>query len=121
MVVEVGAAVTRFAVGDEVFARPDKNRIGTFAELLAVHQDDVAIKPGGGLGTIAIQLAKHLGVTVATTASTANVDLVGQLGADVVVDYREQAFETALHDYDVVLDSLTRSSASPVRLTPPSP
>lgn len=132
MVVEVGSAVTRFAVGDEVFARPDKDRIGTFAELLAVHQDDVAIKPagltmeeaallplialtawqalvdragvrpGGGLGTIAIQLAKHL----ATTASTANVDLVGQLGADVVVDYREHAFETALHDYDVVLDSL---------------
>lgn len=45
IVVEVGAAVTRFAVGDEVFARPGKDRIGTFAELIAVHQDDVAIKP----------------------------------------------------------------------------
>lgn len=44
-VVEVGAAVTRFAVGDEVFAPLDKDRIGTFAELIAVHQDDVAIKP----------------------------------------------------------------------------
>ncbi|MEU4610282.1 NADP-dependent oxidoreductase [Streptomyces umbrinus] len=145
VVVEVGAAVTRFAVGDEVFARPDKNRIGTFAERIAVHQDDVAVKPttltmeeaaslplvaltswqalverahvqpgqkvlvhagSGGLGTIAVQLAKQLGAYVATTTSTANVDLVKRLGADVVVDYRKQAFETVLRDYDVVLDSL---------------
>lgn len=60
----------------------------------------------GGLGTIAIQLAKELGAHVATTTSTANVDLVKRLGADVVVDYKKQAFETVLHDYDVVLDSL---------------
>lgn len=60
----------------------------------------------GGLGTIAIQLAKHLGAHVAATTSTANVDLVKRLGADVVVDYKKQAFETVLHDYDVVLDSL---------------
>lgn len=45
VVVQVGSAVTRFALGDEVYARPDKDRIGTFAELIAVHQDDVAIKP----------------------------------------------------------------------------
>src|SRR5438132_3358622 len=45
VVVAVGAGVTRFMVGDEVYARPDKNRIGTFAELIAIHQDDVAIKP----------------------------------------------------------------------------
>ncbi|MDW8803346.1 NADP-dependent oxidoreductase [Streptomyces scabiei] len=145
VVVEVGPAVTRFAVGDEVFARPDRNRIGTFAELIAVHQDDVAIKPAtlsmeetasvplvaltswqvlverariqpgqnvlihagsGGLGTIAIQLAKQLGAHVATTTSTANADLVKRLGADVVVDYKNQAFETVLHSYDAVLDSL---------------
>ncbi|WP_371583245.1 NADP-dependent oxidoreductase [Streptomyces sp. NBC_01314] len=145
VVVEVGAAVTRFSVGDEVYARPDQDRIGTFAELIAVHQDDVAIKPvtltmeeaaslplvaltawqvlverarvqpgqkvlihagSGGLGTIAVQLAKQLGAHVATTASTANVDLAKRLGADIVVDYKKQAFETVLHDYDVVLDSL---------------
>lgn len=145
MVVEVGAAVTRFAVGDEVYARPDQDRIGTFAELIAVHQDDVAIKPAsltmeeaaslplvaltawqvlverahiqpgqkvlihagsGGLGTIAIQLAKQLGAQVATTTSTANIDLVKRLGADVVINYKKQAFETILHDYDLVLDSL---------------
>ncbi|MEU6352684.1 NADP-dependent oxidoreductase [Streptomyces sp. NPDC047072] len=144
-VVRVGAAVTRFAVGDEVYARPGKDRIGTFAEFIAVHQDDLAIKPAtlsmeeaaslplvaltswqvlverarvqpgqkvlihagsGGLGTIAIQLAKQLGAQVATTTSTGNVDVVKSLGADVVVDYKTQAFETVLHDYDVVLDAL---------------
>ena len=145
VVVAVGTGVTRFAVGDEVYARPDKDRIGTFAELIAIGQDDVAIKPttltmeeaasipvvalaswqalveranvqpgqqvlihagAGGVGTIAIQLAKHLGANVATTASTSNIDLVRGLGADVVVDYKKQAFETILHDYDVVLDTL---------------
>jgi NADPH:quinone reductase-like Zn-dependent oxidoreductase len=145
VVIAVGASVTRFVVGDEVYARPDKNRIGAFAELIAIHQDDVATKPttltmeeaasiplvgltawqalveranlqpsqkvlihagSGGVGTIAIQLAKHLGASVATTASTSNIDLVKGLGADVVVDYTKQAFEAILHDYDVVLDTL---------------
>jgi NADPH:quinone reductase-like Zn-dependent oxidoreductase len=60
----------------------------------------------GGVGTFAIQLAKHLGATVATTASTANVELVKALGADVVIDYKTQDFEKVLSDYDVVLNSL---------------
>jgi NADPH:quinone reductase-like Zn-dependent oxidoreductase len=60
----------------------------------------------GGVGTIAIQLAKHLGATVATTTSAANVELVQSLGADVVVDYTRDDFETVLSDYDVVLDPL---------------
>lgn len=145
VVVRTGSAVTRFAVGDEVYARPDKDRIGTFAEFIAVHQDDVAIKPAtltmeeaaslplvaltswqalveraqvrpgqrvlihagaGGLGTIAVQLAKELGAHVATTVSTAKVDVVKELGADVVVDYKQQDFATVLDGYDVVLDSL---------------
>jgi NADPH:quinone reductase-like Zn-dependent oxidoreductase len=145
VVVAVGPRVTRFKAGDEVYARPDKDRIGAFAELIAIREDDVALKPAtltmaeaaslplvgltawqalveranlrpgqkvlihagsGGVGTVAIQLAKHLGATVATTAGTANVDLVRSLGADVVVDYRTQAFETVLRDYDVVLDTL---------------
>ena len=59
----------------------------------------------GGLGTIAIQLAKHLGATVATTASGASADLVRSLGADVVVDYRNDDFEQVLSGYDVVLNS----------------
>src|SRR3989475_8647440 len=54
----------------------------------------------GGVGTIAIQLAKHLGAIVATTTSTANLDLVKRLGADIVIDYRKDDFEKLLHDYD---------------------
>jgi len=60
----------------------------------------------GGVGTIAIQLAKHLGVTVATTASAANADMVRRLGADVVIDYKTQDFSELLSGYDVVLNSL---------------
>ena len=59
----------------------------------------------GGVGTFAIQLAKHLGATVATTTSGANVDWVKRLGADIVIDYRKDDFESILHDYDVVMHS----------------
>ena len=59
----------------------------------------------GGVGTFAIQLAKHLGATVATTASAANFELVKGLGADVLIDYKTEDFETKLHGYDVVLHS----------------
>ncbi len=59
----------------------------------------------GGVGTVAIQLAKHLGATVATTTSTTNVALVKSLGADVVVDYKTQDFEEVLRGYDVILNS----------------
>jgi len=60
----------------------------------------------GGVGTFAIQLAKHVGATVATTTSTANIGLVKELGADVVVDYKKDDFERVVNDYDVVLNSL---------------
>ena len=145
VVVQVGSSVRRFKPGDEVYARPDTDRIGAFAELISINEDSVAIKPktlnmeeaasmplvgltawqtlieranlkagqkvlihagSGGVGTIAIQLAKHLGATVATTTSTANVDWVKSLGADVVIDYRKDDFEAVLRDYDVVLDTL---------------
>ena len=144
VVVRVGAHVKRFKPGDEVFARPADQRVGTFAELIAVQEKDVALKPknltmeeaasiplvgltawqalveraqlrpgqkvfiqagSGGVGTFAIQLAKHLGATVATTTSTSNVDLVRSLGADVVVDYKTDDFETKLSGYDLVLHS----------------
>ncbi|SOC47057.1 NADPH:quinone reductase-like Zn-dependent oxidoreductase [Rhizobium subbaraonis] len=59
----------------------------------------------GGVGTFAIQLAKHLGATVATTTSAANVELVKSLGADVVIDYKTQDFERVLSGYDLVLNS----------------
>src|SRR5438132_5478866 len=64
----------------------------------------------GGVGTFAIQLAKHVGETVATTTSTANVDLVRSLGADVVIDYKKQDFAAVLRDYDVFLNSLDKVS-----------
>lgn len=60
----------------------------------------------GGVGTIAVQLAKHLGAHVATTASSSNAEFVRDLGADVVVDHRAQDFEQELSGYDLVLDSL---------------
>ncbi|MDL5366728.1 NADP-dependent oxidoreductase [Xanthomonas sp. NCPPB 2654] len=60
----------------------------------------------GGVGSIAIQLAKHLGAFVATTTGTGNVGWVKALGADLVIDYRTQDFETLVRDYDVVLNSL---------------
>jgi NADPH:quinone reductase-like Zn-dependent oxidoreductase len=59
----------------------------------------------GGVGTFAIQLARHLGATVATTTSASNMDMVRNLGADVVIDYRKDDFEKVLSDYDVVLNS----------------
>src|SRR6266480_3704595 len=55
---------------------------------------------------VAIQLAKHLGAIVATTTSTANLDWVKRLGADIVIDYKKDDFEKTLRDYDVVLNSL---------------
>ena len=144
VVTGVGLAVRDFQVGDEVYARPRDLRIGTFAEYIAIDQDDVApkpasltlheaaavplvslaawqalvdrahVKPGqkvlvhagsGGLGSTVIQLAKHLGATVATTASGENAELVRRLGADVV-DYKKENFADVLSGYDVVLDSL---------------
>jgi NADPH:quinone reductase-like Zn-dependent oxidoreductase len=145
VVTRIGPDVRDFAVGDEVYARPRDLRIGTFAELIAIDQDDLAPKPesltfteaaavplvalaswqilvdraqvqpgqkvlihagAGGLGSTAIQLAKHLGATVATTTDTATEELVRSLGADVVVDYTKEDFSEVLSGYDLVLDSL---------------
>jgi NADPH:quinone reductase-like Zn-dependent oxidoreductase len=143
-VIRVGARVKHFKPGDEIYSRPADHHIGTFAELIAVQEKDVALKPrkltmeeaaalplvgltawqalvergqlkrgqkvfvqagSGGVGTFAIQLAKHLGATVATTTSTSNVEMVRRLGADVVVDYKKDDFETKLSGYDLVLHS----------------
>ena len=143
-VLRVGGNVRQFKVGDEVYGRPRDHRAGTFAEMIAVDAEDLALKPkslsmvqaasiplvgltawqalvevgkvkpgqkvfiqagSGGVGTFAIQLAKHLGATVATTTSAANVELVKSLGADVVIDYKTQDFEHVLSGYDLVLNS----------------
>jgi len=60
----------------------------------------------GGIGTFAIQLAKHLGAKVGTTTSTGNVELVRSLGADEVVDYKKEEFERVLRGYDAVLGTV---------------
>lgn len=59
----------------------------------------------GGVGSVAIQLARHLGATVVTTVGQRNVELVKRLGADVPIDYRSARFEDVVKDCDVVLDS----------------
>jgi alcohol dehydrogenase len=144
VVAKVGPRVRQFKPGDEVYARADDFRIGTFAEFVPVRETSLALKPknltmeeaasiplvgltawqalveksglkqgqkvfiqagSGGVGTFAIQLARHLGATIATTTSAANLALVKGLGADVVIDYKTQDFEDVLRDYDVVLNS----------------
>lgn len=60
----------------------------------------------GGIGSIAIQLAKYLGADVATTVSTKDKQFVQELGADQVIDYKTQTFEDLLHDYDAVFDTV---------------
>lgn len=145
VVIRVGPNVRRFKPGDEVYARPPAQRIGAFAEMIAMDEKAVAHKPAalsmeeaasmplvaltawqvlveraklekgqkvlihagsGGVGTVAIQLAKHLGAFVATTTSAANADWVKRLGADVVIDYNQDDFAQVLQGYDVVLNSL---------------
>jgi len=78
-------------------------------------QERARVQPGqrvfipagsGGIGTLAIQLAKQLGAHVGTTTSTGNVELVTRLGADEVVDYTQREFDQVLRDYDVVLGTL---------------
>jgi NADPH:quinone reductase-like Zn-dependent oxidoreductase len=67
--------------------------------------DRVLIHAGaGGVGTFAVQLAKHLGATVAATAGAANVDFVRSLGADRVIDYGKSDFAAEIKDYDLVFD-----------------
>jgi len=74
----------------------------------------------GGVGTIAIQLAKQLGATVATTASEKSFALLKALGADVLIDYKTQGFEDILKDYDAVLNSQdTKTLEKSIRILKP--
>lgn len=67
----------------------------------------------GGVGSVSIQVAKHLGATVATTVSGRNRELAKELGADVVIDYRKEHYAQVLKDYDLVLD--TRGGSEAIR------
>jgi alcohol dehydrogenase len=139
----VGAGVTRFGIGDRVYARADKQKLGAYAPYAVIDESFVArmprsldfedaagmplagltalqalralsITPGdrvfvsggaGGVGTLAIQLAVHMGAKVATTASPRGEELVRSLGAETVVDYRKQKFKEVLSDYDSAFDT----------------
>src|SRR5438128_8711305 len=144
VVSDMGSGVTRFKKGDAVYARVDKDRIGTFAEFAIVRDGAAALKPAnvtfeeaaalplvsltawqalveigklganqrvlihagsGGVGSVAIQLARQLDATVFTTVGQRNMDLVKRLGANVPIDYRGARFEDVAKDCDVVLDS----------------
>lgn len=144
VVVEVGPDVKKVKVGDEIFARLDKDRIGALAELALVREPAAAKKPArlshveaaslplvglttwqclvdighlksgqkllvtagsGGVGTFAIQLAKHIGAEVFTTVGARNIEVVKKLGADHVIDYTTTRFEDVAKDIDVVFDT----------------
>ncbi|WFR77259.1 NADP-dependent oxidoreductase [Janthinobacterium rivuli] len=145
VVMAVGSGVTRFTVGDAVYASIFDTPHGSLAEFAIVPEQAAALKPAnldfvqaasipmvgltawqamqermqlqpgqkvfipagsGGIGTFAIQLARHLGARVGTTTSTANVEMVRSLGADEVIDYKQQPFEEVLRDYDAVLGTV---------------
>lgn len=144
VVAAVGAEVTRFRPGDEVYASPGHQRPGCYAEQVAIPERAIALKPrnldhrgaaglplaaltawacvmrpglsagqrlfvqagAGGVGSLCIQLAKHVGAHVAATCSAPNVDLVRSLGADEVIDYRATRYEDVLRDQDGVVDLL---------------
>ncbi|TNE86354.1 MAG: NADP-dependent oxidoreductase [Deltaproteobacteria bacterium] len=142
-VVEIGAEVEHFAVGDEVWSSPSHKRWGTWAEFCVVDEAELGHKPpslsmeeaasiplagqtawqclvphvsegdrvfiqagSGGVGTLAIQIAKAHGAWVATTCSERNHALVRELGADRAVDYRSENWWEALDELDLILDSL---------------
>ena len=137
----VGAGVSDFAPGDEVFGRG----AGTYAEYAVAPVASLARKPAnlsfdeaatlavggitawvglfdtasleagqrllvqggaGGVGGLAVQLARWKGAPVIATTSTGNVDYVRSLGADEVIDYTTTTFEDAVDDVDVVLDTV---------------
>jgi NADPH:quinone reductase-like Zn-dependent oxidoreductase len=145
VVVDVGSQVTRFKLGDPVFASLFDLGTGSLAEFAAVPESVAALKPAnldfvqaasipmvgltswqalkvrmrlksgqkifipagsGGIGSFAIQLAKCLGAKVSTTTSTGNIDWVKSLGADEVIDYKQQDFEKVLQGYDAVLGTV---------------
>ena len=145
VVAALGAGVTRFKVGDEVFSRPDIERDGAYAEFIVIRETEVALKPksvdhvhaaalplagltvwqslfdaaaltagqrvlihaaAGGVGSLAVQLAKGRGAHVIGTASAKNHAFVRALGADEVVDYERERFETVVGPVDVVFDTM---------------
>lgn len=148
-VIDIGSKVTKFKVGDKVYGRPRKSKIGTFAEYIAVDHTELALMPdnlsfeeaasiplvgltsyqalndrlslkegdkvfipggSGGIGTFAIQLAKNMGLYVATTASEKGYALAESMGADEIINYKTTDFSAVLKDYDAVFDTMGKKN-----------
>jgi alcohol dehydrogenase len=143
-VISAGAGATMFKPGDAVYVRASRERIGAFAEQIAVDEKFVALKPStishaeaaslplvglttlqgfgragaragqrilihagsGGVGTFAVQYAKHLGLHVTSTTSSKNADFVKSLGADRVIAYDRENYLEQGGDYDIAYDTL---------------
>jgi NADPH:quinone reductase-like Zn-dependent oxidoreductase len=149
IVEKVGNKVSKYKVGDPVFAFLSLKDEGGHAEFVTAKEDELAPKPGivsfaqaagagaagatawealidtanlhagqtvlihggsGGVGHLAIQIAKAKGAKVFATASTANQDFLRQMGADVAIDYTQTKFEDVAKDVDVVLDTVGRDT-----------
>lgn len=147
VVEEVSPGVSEIRPGDEVYARSDFARNGTYAEYAVVSRYAVAKKPrsldhactaalplvgltawqaliepggielaagqtllihgaAGGVGSMAVQLAKWRGAKVIATGSSRNQDFLSELGADIVVDYTARRFEDVVGEVDAVLDTV---------------
>ncbi|MBN2003671.1 MAG: NAD(P)-dependent alcohol dehydrogenase [Anaerolineae bacterium] len=157
-VAAVGAAVTKFKPGDQVFAYVGM-KMGAYAEYLCIPETGmVALKPAnltyteaatlpygaimassllrkvdlqpgqkvlingasGGIGSMAVQLAKHLGAEVTGVCGTPRLDFVRSLGADEVIDYTQEDFTQNGETYDLIFDILGKGSFARLRqsLTP---
>jgi NADPH:quinone reductase-like Zn-dependent oxidoreductase len=142
---KVGNKMTKYKVGDPVFAFFTLKGEGGYAEFVTAKEDEVAPKPStvsfaqaagvgaagatawealvdranlhagqtvlihggsGGVGHLAIQIAKARGAKIFATASTANQEFLRQMGADVPIDYTRTRFEDVAKDVDVVLDTV---------------
>lgn len=144
IVEKVGKLVTKFKIGDRVFARMPLNKIGAFAEYISITEDALAKVPSyltddeaaaipltaltimqsldimkaksgktifisggtGGVGAMAIPIAKAKGLTVITNGDGANAERVLKLGADQFIDYKTQDYTKILSNIDYVLDTL---------------
>ena len=144
-VAATGPGVTRFDIGDEVFAMLSLRRGGGYGEYAVVKEDEAAVKPSGvshgeaaslplvaltawqalfetagleqgqtilihagagGVGSVAVQLARWRGARIVATASDYNHQFLTELGVDIAVDYRTRRFEDFVDQVDVVLDSI---------------
>jgi len=149
IVEKLGSKMTKYKVGDPVFAFFTLKDEGGYAEFVTAKEDNLAPKPdtvsfaqaagagaagatawealvdtanlragqsvlihggSGGVGHLAIQIAKARGARVFATASTANQDFLRQMGADIAIDYTRTKFEDVAKDVDVVLDTVGRDT-----------